>query len=202
MLSHFALAEIAANVYHGPWSATVDADVRYSLLPRKGEIVVALPGTHPADALDWLRDFSFWPIWIGGIGSVHSGFGLGARAAWARMAPVISTDKLITFAGHSLGGALAACLAAIHAHERPEVPFRLVTFGGPRVAFCNPWFGHLLKGGVERALYARRGDVVPDVPLRPYLHGGPLTTIGSAIGDPIAGHAIARYAADLKALGA
>jgi len=201
MISHSALAEIAATVYRGPWSSTVDADVHYALLPREGEIVVALPGTHPLDALDWLRDFSFWPERIRGLGLVHSGFGLGARAAWARMAPILSRDKLITFTGHSLGGALAIGLAALHAYERPHVPFRIVTFGAPRVGFLLPWISHRLRRAVERAQYARLGDIVPDAPMRPYLHGGKLTRIGVSVGGFVANHAIAQYAADLKTLG-
>ena len=35
---------------------------------------------------------------------------------------------LITYAGHSLGGALAQGCAAIHARRSPDVTFRLVTF--------------------------------------------------------------------------
>jgi hypothetical protein len=201
MIAHSALAEIAANVYRGPWSATVAADVHYALLPRPGEIVVALPGTHPLDALDWLRDVSFWPVWIGGLGLVHSGFGLGARAAWTRMAPILSRDKLITFTGHSLGSALAIGLAALHGFERPDVPFRVVTFGAPRSGFLFPWIGHRLRGAVERVEYVRLGDIVPDVPTRPYLHGGRLTRLGVSVGDFVENHAIAHYAADLRALG-
>jgi hypothetical protein len=201
MITHSALAEIAATVYRGPWSNTVDADVHYALLPRQGEIVVALPGTHPLDALDWLRDFSFWPTWVGGLGLVHSGFGLGAEAAWARMAPILSTDRFITFTGHSLGGALAIGLAALHAYERPNVRFRIVTFGAPRVGFLFPWIRRRLRRAVERAQYARPGDIVPDAPMRPYLHGGRLTRIGVGLDGFVANHAIAQYVADLKALG-
>ena len=202
MISHSALAEIAATVYRGPWSDTVAADVHYALLPRADEVVVALPGTHPTDALDWLRDISLWPVRVRGVGFVHSGFGLGAQAAWVRMAPMLSHDKPITFTGHSLGGALAVCLAALHAYERPDTPLRVVSFGAPRVGFLLPWINHRLRGAIEHVHYARAGDIVPDVPTRPYLHGGRLTRIGVSAGDFVANHAISQYAADLKALGA
>lgn len=200
MLADSALAEIAATVYRAPWSRQVAGDVRYALLPRPGEIVVALPGTHPADALDWLRDFSLWPVWAQGIGFIHAGFGLGARAAWAEMAPILSTDKLITFTGHSLGGGLALALAAMHVCARPTTRFRVVTFGAPRVAFLNPGMGRLLRLGGPNALYARAGDIVPNLPLPPlYRHPLPLTRIGVEAGDVLADHAVARYAADLQA---
>jgi hypothetical protein len=202
MLAHAELAEIAATVYRGPWSGTIDADVHYALLPREGEIVVALPGTHPLDALDWVRDLSFLPVRVRGLGFVHSGFGLGAQAAFARMRQVLSRDKLVTFTGHSLGGALAICLAAMHGFERPDVPFRVVTFGAPRTSFLLPWIGHRLRCAVECVEYARRGDIVPDVPPRPYLHGTPLTRIGISVGDFVADHAVVQYAVDLKALNA
>jgi hypothetical protein len=201
MLAHSELADIAANVYRGPWSRTVARDVHYALLPRGGEVVVALPGTHPAEALDWIRDLSVWPVWARGLGLVHAGFGLGALAAWAEIAPILSRDKLVTFTGHSLGGALAIALAALHAVQRPGLRFRLVTFGAPRVAFLNPWLGHLLRRGGPHALFARRGDIVPLAPARPlYRHPAPLTRIGAATGEVLADHAIARYAADVRAL--
>lgn len=201
MLAHSDLAAIAARVYAAPWSATVALDVHDALLPRDGEIVVALAGTHPGAALDWLRDVTFWPIWIGGLGFVHAGFGLGAAAEWRRLAPLLSRDKLITFTGHSLGGAMAIALAALFAHARPGQAFRVVTFGAPRVGFALPWLRFRLRDAAEHVQYARTGDIVPDVPTRPYLHGGRLTRIGVSAGDFIANHAIGRYAADLAALG-
>lgn len=201
MISHGALAEIAATVYRSPWSNTVEADVHYALLPRDDEIVVALPGTHPLDALDWLRDVSIWPVRVRGLGFVHSGFGLGALGAWAQMAPVLSRSGLITFTGHSLGGALAICVAALHAYERPGVALRVVTFGAPRAGLLFPWLALRLARAVERVEYARVGDIVPNVPMRPYLHAAPLTRIGASAEDVLTNHAISQYVADLKALG-
>ena len=208
MLKHSEIAELAATVYRPAWSATVAADVDYALLPRGDELVVAFAGTHPQSALDWLRDARFLPTRIRGLGLVHDGFGDGARCAWTRMKSDVGLHhSVVTFCGHSLGGALAACVAALHAYDRPGAPFRLVTFGQPRVAFLNPWFHHLLANGVEAVPYARTLDPVPDVPFAPlYRHGARSRPIGVSLGDSpaerIENHAVARYVADLRALGA
>jgi hypothetical protein len=206
MLSHAALAEIAATVYRPGWSGVAGLDVDYALIPHGDELVVAFSGTHPQSALDWLRDARFLPTYIRGIGFVHDGFGDGARDAWAKIAPILGTHHaVVSIVGHSLGGAMAAIVAAIHAYERPGIPFRLVTMGQPRVAFINPWFHHLIAQGVERAIYARALDPVPDVPFAPlYTHGARSIPIGVSVGDSpakrVENHAVARYVADLKAL--
>ncbi len=203
MISHAELAGIAATVYRPKWSAVVAGDVRYALLPRSGgELVIALPGTHPDDLLDWMRDARFLPVWLGGVGAVHAGFGAGAAAAWRRMAPILGPHDLITIIGHSLGGSLALGLGALLAVARPGVRFRVVAFAPARVAFLNPWFHHLLSRGAEVVVYARRGDIVPMVPFRPlYTHGARATLIGVSHLDPIEDHAIDLYAADLARLG-
>ncbi len=201
MLSHSELAVLAARSYCGPQSGHVALDVRYDLIPREGEVIVVMPGTHPADALDWLRDLRAWPAVVGPIGPVHSGFGKGAAALWPELERDLPPYGLITYTGHSLGGALAQGLAAIHAQRWRDVRFRVVTFGAPRIGFLNPWFGRLARSGLEAAEYQRTGDIVPDVPLRPlYRHPTRPTAIGASVGDFVKNHAIARYAADLAAL--
>ena len=201
MTPHSELAGLAATVYRPLWSATVAGDVHYALLPRGGELVVALPGTHPREIVDWIRDARFLPVWLGGVGPVHAGFGGGAAAAWRKMAPILGRHDLITITGHSLGGSLALALAAQLAVARPDVRFRVVTFAPARVAFCNPWFRHLLTRGVESVVYARPGDIVPMIPFRPlYTHGARTTWIGDDLGDELANHDIARFEPTLTAL--
>jgi hypothetical protein len=203
MIPHAELALIAGRAYSGPQSRRFPFNVSVDFVPvdKGAEVVVTLPGTHPADALDWIRDATFWPAWFAGLGPLHAGFGFGAIEAWPYIDRELRRDALATYSAHSLGAAMAAILAALHAIHRPAQPFRLVTFGEPRVAFCNPWLGHLIRRGAERAIYARAGDLVPDAPTRPYLHGGRMTRIGASAGDFIADHAIALYAADLRAMG-
>jgi hypothetical protein len=200
-LLHWRIADVAGLSYSGPQSARVALDVRVDFVPRGEEIVVVMPGTHPLDALDWARDLFAWPVGIAGIGLVHAGFGQGALEAWGIVDRELRRDGLATYAGHSLGGAMAVGLAALHAIHRPQQPFRLVTFGAPRVGFAAPWLRWRLRSAVEALQYARAGDIVPNVPMRPYLHGGRRVALGASAGDFIANHAIKLYQSDLKTLG-
>jgi pimeloyl-ACP methyl ester carboxylesterase len=202
LLSHADLAEIAADVYRGPWSARVALDLREDYLPREGELVVAIRGTDPLNALNWLRDVSAWPMWTPGIGLLHQGFASGALACWADAAPKMRRLVPVSYVGHSLGGAIALIMAALHAIHRPDQPFRVVTIGAPRpclaLASRLSW---LIGCGQEAVEYARHGDVVPDLPLPPlYRHPLSPTLIGANAGEIVANHAAERYAADLRAL--
>lgn len=176
-------------------------DVKYDLLPRGDALVVAVPGTNPRDALDVIRDLRFLPVWIPRLGPLHAGFGTGGAKTWARIAPILPTDKQIVYTGHSLGGAIALVLAAFHALNRPD-KCRVVTFGAPRLSFMNSHFDALVRQADEVTEYRRVLDPVPAVPFPPlYQH----PTSGVFVGTPvfpnlIANHDIARYVADVAAL--
>ncbi|MGO9774479.1 MAG: lipase family protein [Roseiarcus sp.] len=197
MLIHHDLALIAGQVYRGPWSGLTALDVRYDLLPRADELVVAVPGTDPTNALDIIRDARAWPSWIPGIGMMHSGFGQGGAALWAKIDPLMRRDGLITYVGHSLGAAMAEVAAAHHAIHRPAQPFRTIVFGCPGLAWLNPYFRRLLLRGLEAVEYRNAGDPVVAVPGRVlgYLHGAAGPTLATALPDPLANHAVALYAA-------
>lgn len=218
-ISHADLAVLAGRSYSGPQSGTVALDVRYDLVPRGNELVVVVPGTHPQDPLDWIRDLRAIPRWFPGIGPCHSGFGSGGSALWQRVRlDVASETRRIVYAGHSLGGALALVLAAHHAADG-LAPCRVVTFGAPRVGFLNPYFGRLVRSALEAAEYWRAADIVPDEPWRVMGYSHPTRPI--RIGSPVPGlspgdvlvdamklpeaiagnHSIELYASDLKALG-
>jgi Lipase (class 3) len=201
MLSHHDLAVLAGRAYSGRQSAVVALDVRAALLPREEELVVVMPGTHPDDALDWLRDLWAWPGPIAGLGLLHSGFGEGGAALWRRERRNLRERGLISYVGHSLGGALAQVMAAHHALDRPMQPFRIVSFGAPRVAFmANRRFGRLVRSALEAVEYRRAGDLVSDAPPWPlFRHPTAGVRLGSRLADPIANHSIDRYAADLAA---
>ncbi|HEY1944132.1 MAG TPA: lipase family protein [Roseiarcus sp.] len=203
MLTHHDLSLLAKAAYSGPQSLTV-GDARACLVPRGDELVVVCPGTHPSQLADWIRDLDWWPEWFAPIGLCHRGFGSGAAALWARISPELPPNGSVTYCGHSLGGALAQGLAAYHAARRLQ-PFRLVTFGAPRMPTAgNMTMRRLVHSGLEAVEYRRAGDIVPDLPSR-LLFRHP--TAGLCIGvsvpalDPAVNHSIDRYAADLAALG-
>jgi hypothetical protein len=202
MLSHAELAEIAGRCYRKPWSGDAALDCEYDLLPRGAdELVVAIPGTHLEDPLDWIRDLSTLPWLFPTIGVCHSGFGAGGTAVAERVLGAVRGDtRLMTVVGHSLGGALALIVGArlIGVGYRT----RIVTFGGPRVAFClNLAFWRRLRRAEQLFEYRRAGDPVPHVPMRPlFRHITRGIAIGADCGDPISNHAIGRYAADLAAM--
>jgi hypothetical protein len=204
MLSHADLALIAGNVYRGPWSGQAALDCEYDLLPRGAdEVVVAIPGTHPDDPLDWIRDLRTAPWPFPAVGICHSGFGSGGTAVAERVLRAVRDDvRLMTVTGHSLGGAMALIVGArlIHAGFRT----RIVTFGAPRVAFlANLALPRLTRRAVELAEYRRAGDPVPHVPMRPiFRHVTRGIAVGVDCGDAIGDHAIQRYAADLAGSGA
>jgi len=91
----------------------------------------------------------------------------------------------------------------LHAAERAQ-PFRLVTFGAPRMPTAGNWaMTRLLRDALEAVEYARAGDIVPALPSRLWFrHPTAGLHIGTAIVaiDPAINHAIERYAADLAAL--
>jgi hypothetical protein len=203
MLSHADLAEIAGRCYRNPWSGQAALDCAYDLLPRgDAELVVAMPGTHPDDPLDWIRDLRTLPNLFPAVGLCHSGFGSGGTAVAKRVLAAVKGDaRLMTVVGHSLGGAMALIVGAwlIAAGYR----VRVVTFGAPRVAFCLNLALRRLLGRAEQLVeYRRAGDPVPHVPIRPlfkHVTGG--VELGAALAEPIANHAIGLYATDLAAAG-
>ena len=201
MLSHAALAEIAGRCYRNPWSGEAALDCQYDLLPRGDEeLVVAIPGTHPNDPLDWIRDLRTLPRLFPTIGVCHSGFGSGGIAIAERVLAAVKGDpRLMTVVGHSLGGAMALIVGARLIRAGHDA--RIVTFGAPRVAFlANLTLPRLTNDALELVEYRRAGDPVPHVPMRPlFRHLTRGIAVGADCGDPIGNHAMGRYAADLAA---
>lgn len=71
--------------------------------------------------------------------SFHRGFWNAAGHLWDEMRDdPFRSERPITFAGHSMGGAIAVALALLAHDARPDHPVRAVTFGAPRYG-TGPW---------------------------------------------------------------
>ena len=203
MLTNSDLATICANSYTGPWSGNIALDLKYDLLPRRDELVVVMPGTDPANALNLIRDLSALPMWTQGIGFLHEGFASGALSTWAKVNPIMSKTGLITYTGHSLAAACALIMGGLHALHRPDQPFRVVAIAPPRtcVTFASRLSWLLKRGAVPPVAFSRDGDLVPHLPLAPlYRHAVTPTLLIPLIPDPLKAHAVLNYVAGIKAL--
>lgn len=209
MTSDADLAALVAASYSQKMDVVAGDDARCKFVTSGREFVVVIPGT--VSALGWMRDFESWPSWDRILGPCHDGFLANGRALWRAVLPYIPLGKRCVYAGHSLGGAEAQILAALHIRHNFG-PCRVVTFGSPRVGlFCNPLFPLLVHQAAQLTLYVRPDDPVPDVPFAPlYVHARANTIVGTALPgsdlrfvfDPVndPNHGIKHYAADLSAL--
>lgn len=126
-----------------------------------GEIVVSFRGTD--SLLDGLMDIRYAKTDFPEGGRVHSGFLAARRVVWGDLLSVLDDfpSSPLSFAGHSLGGALAILSAASFPRAAA------VTFGAPRVG--NAEFAALLAGRITR--YENRCDLVTFVPAETYNPG-------------------------------
>jgi Lipase (class 3) len=127
---------------------------------------------------DWMEDLCCTPArfdWIfesaPAIGEIHAGFGHTLADGLGRiisgLAPRDQTKPLLV-TGHSLGGALAALVAACFSVMAPAIrPLSAIyTFGQPRIGlhdFCNT-YRRLL--GRKLVRFVNKQDLVPRVPFR------------------------------------
>ena len=211
-LSHLDLAKLAKTIYSQRPDVTMSRGLPYQanafFYEFGAELVVISPGTYVSgDLSGWIRDLDAVPERLPMIGTCHKGFGKGGLALWPSVLQYrpSRTPDFVTFAGHSLGGALASVLAAVHSVVRPTVPFRIVTFGEPRVAaFWNRSIRAEWGRAYEDFRYRRDGDPVPHVPPWPlYRDPDGVADIGKAL-DPLhhvvtENHSIDLYIADIEA---
>jgi hypothetical protein len=194
MLSDRDLCAAAAAAYSGTATFVCAGDVHCLVTEQGGYVLVAFRGTELNDIADWLRDFDAVPADGGPLGICHAGFLNGACAALPLLKPFLTTSKPFIVTGHSLGGALAICTAALLASEG-NPPALCTTFGAPAVSVMGT-IARVL-GKVPGVRWWDGNDPVPFEPPWPYQQDRSLTHIGTPMVDPIAAHMIARYAAEL-----
>jgi len=193
MIDDIALAGLSAAAYTAAptwWQG----DVHACLTETPGASVIAFRGTVMTDAEAWLQDLDAVPVWRNGIGYCHRGFIEDAEAIWPGIKLAVRSRPFI-LTGHSLGGALAVCTAALMA-RMGVLPVLVVTFGAPRVGELEL---RELLAAVPIRQYQHGNDPVPDMPPF-FMHARvPLLHIGAAAEDPIDCHAIGGYQAALAA---
>lgn len=138
---------------------------------RQGEYLIAVRGTHPTSAYDWLSN-----IRIGGITGpsgyvVHTGFWRAAQSVLPQVTRQLRgrTPSALHVVGHSLGGAMATLMADSLSGIGCKV--RLYTFGAPRCgleAHADYLTSRLGEDDIYRVYHDT--DPVPMVPLFPYFH--------------------------------
>lgn len=139
-------------------------------------ILVAFCGTEPRKIQDWLSNGTT-PPWPGPAnkGYVHYGFAEALESIYPEVRDTIlefrDNEQTIWFAGHSLGGALAA-LAALHLYfEAPRLlADGVYTYGQPRVCDGTLVKAHddAFEGRTHR--FVNNNDIVPQVPPEPAFH--------------------------------
>jgi pimeloyl-ACP methyl ester carboxylesterase len=205
-LTHAQIVSQVAASYSQKPTVIAGDQMRCVVTEYANEILICVPGT--TDLYGWLEDCDIWPHHFPVIGWCHQGFGSTGLKLWETYrAGYRDSGKLVTIAGHSLGGAQASVMAVRHAAQF-DAPFRRVTFGSPRVrAFWNLDFKHYMrKAALDSPIYWRAGDpicTVPNrLPLGCFLHDQNRLSIGkpvpSRFDDPIENHAIFLYEKDLN----
>jgi len=135
-------------------------------------VLVTFRGTEPGEPGDTLDVLTFaLAPWDKDAGLVHLGFKVALDRVWdalsARLA-ALAPRRSVWFAGHSLGGALAALAA-----DRYPGTAGVVTLGSPRVGDWHFAESYSKRFGARALRYVNDADVVTHLPPPiPYKHSG------------------------------
>ncbi|TWT95957.1 Lipase (class 3) [Botrimarina colliarenosi] len=136
------------------------------------DAVVCCRGTEPNEWNDIRADLDALTDAAETVGRVHRGFKREVDDLWPRLEQaLVSNERVLWFAGHSLGGAMTAiCAGRCYLSHIKSTPEAVYTFGSPRVG-NRAYVNH-----VELAYYrwVNNNDIVPRVPPNwlGYRHGG------------------------------
>ena len=120
-------------------------------------------GTEPTKWEDIAADAKAWTVACE-IGRVHSGFERNVDLVWPELERHIHDNhRPVWFAGHSLGGAMAAvCAVRCKLSQIPSSPQAIFSYGAPRVG--NRPYASFLK--IKHYRWVNNNDLVPRIPPR------------------------------------
>lgn len=127
------------------------------------DCMIVSRGTEPTRWEDIAADAKAWTIACD-IGRVHSGFDGHVNLLWPDLENRLrENQRPVWFAGHSLGGAMAAvCAVRCKLSPIPSNPQAIFSFGAPRVG--NRAYASFLK--IRHYRWVNNNDIVPRVPPR------------------------------------
>jgi triacylglycerol lipase len=132
------------------------------LLANDDDAVIVCRGTEPHEWNDIRADLTLELVVAETVGRVHRGFKHEVDDLWPRLEQaLVNNTRTLWFAGHSLGGAMAAICAGRCAlsHIRSN-PRALFTYGSPRIGTGR----YVNYVAVEAYRWTNNNDVVSRVP--------------------------------------
>lgn len=137
---------------------------------------VALRGT--ANPKNVLVDLSAGRVFDASTGHrFHEGFLAYANAAWDVVRPFLERDDVVSFTGHSLGGAVAQILTLKMTAVIPATPQApCVTFGAPMMG--DRYAAEAVRRSAAVLRVVNDNDLIPLVPISPrYWHVGSVLVV-------------------------
>jgi len=133
------------------------------ILGNRTDCMVVSRGTEPNQWNDIRADANAWTV-ATDVGRVHSGFHSEVNELWPMLEQRLKENqRTLWFAGHSLGGAMAAvCAVRCKVSAIPSNPAAILTYGAPRVG--NRPYASVLK--IKHYRWVNNNDIVPRVPPR------------------------------------
>ena len=137
---------------------------------KNDNILIAFKGTTTKKEI--MADMNIAMIPMGNLGDVHTGFYNLFNERKLEILELLrkhSEKEIITFTGHSLGGALATVSALYFSISLPQRVIKCITFGAPRVG--DKRFKQFFERHVSYSIrFINNGDWVPKVPMGKYRH--------------------------------
>ena len=133
------------------------------VLGNRFDCMIVCRGTEPNQWNDIKADANAWTVAFE-VGRVHSGFHSEVNELWPLLEQQVKENQRpMWFAGHSLGGAMAAvCAVRCKISPIPSNPQAIFSYGAPRVG--NRAYTSFLK--VKHYRWVNNNDIVARIPPR------------------------------------